>query len=98
MPNKTPALCNTCKANGWPAEQIKFEQIGVKEDGKTPKFKPVNLDGSEHKHKEKAGGSQTQLKPQGDNQVNQGLFAQNEEIIRLLRSIDQQLTILNTKL
>lgn len=46
-----PAICNKCKDAGFPHEMIKFEKNGTKPDGSI-KWKPLNPDGSEHKHKE----------------------------------------------
>jgi hypothetical protein len=55
-----PAICNKCKDAGFPHEMIKFEKSGTKEDGST-KWKPVNVDGTEHKHKEKPGAASVQM-------------------------------------
>lgn len=47
-----PANCNKCKDAGFPDQKITFEKNGTKPDGSI-KWKPLNLDGTEHKHKEK---------------------------------------------
>jgi hypothetical protein len=96
--NKNPPDCNTCKGNGYPGQKIKFEKIGVKDDGVTPKYKPMNLDGSEHKHKEKDQAQKPQTGSSAPTASPPITFAQGEEIIRMLKSIDQNLTVLNTKL
>lgn len=48
-----PAICNKCKDAGFPDEKITFQKNGIKPDGSI-KWKPVNLDSTEHKHKTKA--------------------------------------------